>query len=98
VKRHGTKAVLEGFLPAWCSLRAAGIPLLSGLHARQLDARIEVHLSKRATHGGQFAGIDFPNIQLIGVVAGAQRYALVVRSVNNLPQQHSLIAFQVSVE
>ena len=24
------------------------------LHARQLDARIEVHLSKHPTHGGQF--------------------------------------------
>jgi hypothetical protein len=54
--------------------------------------------SKHATHGGQFAGIDFPNIQLIGAVAGAQRYALVVRSVKNLPQQHYLIAFRVSLE
>ncbi len=59
--------------PQRCSWRTAGVPLLSGLHARQLDARIEVHLSKHATHGGQFPGIDFPNIQLIGVAAGAQR-------------------------
>ncbi|MBV8378488.1 MAG: hypothetical protein JO279_15940 [Verrucomicrobia bacterium] len=70
----------------------------AGLHARQLDARIEVHLSKYSTHGGQFAGIDFPNIQLIGAVVGAQRYALLVGSVKNFPQQHCLIAFQVSVE
>jgi hypothetical protein len=31
-------------------------------------------------------------------VVSAQRYALVVKSVNNFPQQHCLIAFQVSVE
>jgi hypothetical protein len=52
--------------------------LVSGLHASQRDARIKVHLSKHVSHVGQFARIDFSNIQLIGLVASTQRYALVV--------------------
>jgi hypothetical protein len=62
------------------------------------DARIEVHLSKHPTHGGQFDGVNFPNIQLIFVVVGSQRYALLVNSVNNFPQHCSLIVMRVSVE
>jgi hypothetical protein len=68
---------------------------LCGLHARQLDARIGVHLSKHPTHGGEFAGVDFPNIKLIAVMVSAERYALVFKSVNNFPQQHGFsIAMQ----
>ena len=61
----------------------------------------EIFLSKPMPTWGDTARlneIDFSNIQLIGLVAGAQGYVLLVRSIKNLPQQHCLIAFQVSAK